>query len=166
MTNNTIIASFFLFVRFPLQRISFAKSNSKVVGRQQGGGKSNKRSRAQRDDAADNEDSRPAKGAKLNDAAAAGAPTASGGAGSEIIGSTTVPHKILVVQNLPPDCGEAMLLVLFQSCAGFQEVRIAPGGRGIAFVEFENETQSGMALRQMNGYQISATHSLVVTFSN
>jgi RNA recognition motif-containing protein len=60
---------------------------------------------------------------------------------------------------------EQQLKPLFQQCAGFQEVRIVPGNRGLAFVEFENEVQSGIALRTLNGFQLTPNYLLNLTYS-
>ncbi|KAM3080568.1 hypothetical protein ACMFMG_005510 [Clarireedia jacksonii] len=50
------------------------------------------------------------------------------------------PNKILFVQNLPEDYDVDMLTSIFGRFEGFREVRLVPGRKGIAFVEYENET--------------------------
>lgn len=77
----------------------------------------------------------------------------------------TTPHRILFAQNLPTDVTQQSLTTIFQHIPGFREVRIA-GNRGLAFIEFDTEVQSGMALRQLNGFQLSATHVLNLTYSS
>jgi hypothetical protein len=37
---------------------------------------------------------------------------------------------------------------------GYKEVRVVPGNRGLAFVEFNNERDSSMALNKYNGYSL------------
>ncbi len=76
------------------------------------------------------------------------------------------PNRILFAQNLPADIISDRLISLFQQVHGFKEVRIVPGNRGLAFIEFENEVQAGIALRQFNGFQLSPTHLLNLTYSN
>jgi len=39
-----------------------------------------------------------------------------------------------MAKQLPPECTQAMLVVLFERFTGYQEVRMA-GQRGIAFIE-------------------------------
>jgi U2 small nuclear ribonucleoprotein B'' len=85
---------------------------------------------------------------------------------ANIIINNNPPHKILFAQNLPLNCSEQMLRVLFQSCSGLMDMRIVPGNKGMAFIEFRDEVASGMALRQMNGFQLNETSTLHLSFSN
>lgn len=50
------------------------------------------------------------------------------------------PNKILFVQNLPDEYDIDALTGIFGRFEGFREVRLVPGRRGIAFVEYEAET--------------------------
>jgi hypothetical protein len=50
------------------------------------------------------------------------------------------PNKILFVQNLPDEYDVDALTSIFGRFEGFREVRLVPGRRGIAFVEYEAET--------------------------
>ena len=77
-----------------------------------------------------------------------------------------VPHRILFAQNLPEECSDQQLATLFQQYAGFQEVRMVPGKQGIAFVEFQDLVQAGIALQQLHGFQLTATHLLNLTYGN
>ena len=85
---------------------------------------------------------------------------------SEPLMTSNNPSKILFAQNLPVACDEQMLATLFQHCAGLIDLRIVPGDKGMAFIEFENEIVSGIALRTLNGFQISDTNFLHLTYSN
>ena len=49
------------------------------------------------------------------------------------------PNKILFVQNLPDDYGVGGLTAIFGRFEGFKEVRLVPGRKGIAFVEYDAE---------------------------
>lgn len=65
------------------------------------------------------------------------------------------PNRILFVQNLPDDFGVEDLTAIFGRFEGFREVRMVPGRRGIAFVEYDaeagaitaKENTAGMALK-------------------
>ena len=72
--------------------------------------------------------------------------------------------NILSIMNLPPDITRDMLVMLFQQCNGFQDVRLPPGNKGVAFAEFEDQIQAGMAHRQLNGFQISENYKLNLVF--
>ena len=75
------------------------------------------------------------------------------------------PNNILFLTNLPPETNETMLQVLFVQFPGFKEVRLVPGRFDIAFVEFENEYQSGAAKDALQGFKISPTHAIKITFA-
>lgn len=47
----------------------------------------------------------------------------------------------------------------------FVEVRMVEAKPGIAFVEFESELQSGVALSGLAGFQITPTHTMQVTYA-
>lgn len=76
------------------------------------------------------------------------------------------PNRILFAQNLPADITKDALSRVFLQAQGLVEIRLAPGGRGVAFVEFENEVQAGMALRQLHDFQITPSHSMHLTYSS
>lgn len=50
------------------------------------------------------------------------------------------PNKILFIQNLPDEYDIDSLIAIFGRFEGFREVRLVPGRRGIAFIEYESET--------------------------
>ncbi|DAA79607.1 TPA_exp: Uncharacterized protein A8136_0380 [Trichophyton benhamiae CBS 112371] len=94
-------------------------------------------------------DSRPAKaqkGAGLKPTGAAAAPV--------IPDEYLPPNKILFLRELPETYDADGLSAIFGRFPGFKEVRMVPGRKGIAFVEYENESgaisakeaTSGMAL--------------------
>lgn len=49
------------------------------------------------------------------------------------------PNKILFIQNVPDEYDIDALNAVFGRFDGFREIRLVPGRRGIAFVEYENE---------------------------
>lgn len=55
------------------------------------------------------------------------------------------PNKTLFLQSLPPDVTEDQLLDIFANFTGFQQVRLVPGRRGLAFIDYENESQAIVA---------------------
>ncbi len=77
------------------------------------------------------------------------APKAARGAGLKATGPAPTavvpdeylpPNRILFVQNLPDDYDVEALTGIFSRFEGFREVRMVPGRRGIAFVEYEAES--------------------------
>ena len=75
------------------------------------------------------------------------------------------PNSILFLTNLPEETNEVMLQMLFNQFPGFKEVRLVPGRHDIAFVEFDNEFQSGAAKDALQGFKISPTHAIKITFA-
>lgn len=75
------------------------------------------------------------------------------------------PNNILFLTNLPEETNEAMLTLLFNQFPGFREVRLIPGRCDIAFVEFENEFLSATAKEALNGFNLSPTHKMRITFA-
>jgi RNA recognition motif-containing protein len=58
---------------------------------------------------------------------------------------TLTPNNILFIENLSTNISEPMLKNLFAQYLGFREVRIL-SGKGIAFIEYDNEINAGTAL--------------------
>lgn len=61
------------------------------------------------------------------------------------------PNKILFLRELPDDYDEASLGAIFGRFEGFKEVRLVPGRKGIAFVEYESETGAISAKEATSG---------------
>lgn len=66
----------------------------------------------------------------------------------------SVPHNILFAQALPSHCTLEVLSKLFQQYTGFVEVRMVPGKKEIAFIEFGDHIQAGIALQALNGFKL------------
>ncbi|CAI5744964.1 unnamed protein product [Peronospora destructor] len=66
---------------------------------------------------------------------------------------------------LPDSCNKEMLSVLFKQYQGFKEVRMVPGKKGLAFVEFGDEAQAGIALQGLFGFKLTPTDALKVSFA-
>jgi len=79
-------------------------------------------------------------------------------------GGRNLPNKTLFIQNLPEDCTDGQLIAIFQAYPGFREVRLVPGKKGWAFVEFQNEQQSGGALDELQGYMVDSQHGMQISF--
>ncbi|XP_013390025.1 U2 small nuclear ribonucleoprotein B'' [Lingula anatina] len=75
------------------------------------------------------------------------------------------PNQILFLTNLPEETNEMMLYMLFNQFPGFKEVRLVPGRHDIAFVEFENEMQSAAAKDALQGFKITPTHAMKISFA-
>jgi len=75
------------------------------------------------------------------------------------------PNQILFLTNLPEETTEVMLQMLFNQFPGFKEVRLVPGRHDIAFVEFDNEGNSATAKDALNGFKITPTHAMKVSFA-
>lgn len=75
------------------------------------------------------------------------------------------PNQILFLTNLPEETNEMMLSMLFNQFPGFKEVRLVPGRHDIAFVEFENEVLSAAAKDALQGFKITPTHAMKISFA-
>lgn len=75
------------------------------------------------------------------------------------------PNKKLFVEGLPEQCTEMMLSMLFTQYPGFKEARLVPAKPGIAFVEYENMVQSSQAKDSLQGFKITQTHPMRITFA-
>jgi RNA recognition motif-containing protein len=75
------------------------------------------------------------------------------------------PNRILFVENLPKQCTEQMLSMLFQPYSGYKEARLVNGKPGIAFVEFEDAVQSAIAKQALHNFKITPANNMKVTFA-
>ncbi len=75
------------------------------------------------------------------------------------------PNKILFVQNLPEEYDVDALTIIFGRFEGFREVRLVPGRRGIAFVEYEAEAGAISAKENTAGMTLGeAGQAIKVTY--
>ena len=58
-----------------------------------------------------------------------------------------------------------MLEVLFQQYPGFREVRMIEAKPGIAFVEFEDENQSMVAMQALQGFRMSPENPIAISYA-
>jgi U2 small nuclear ribonucleoprotein B'' len=73
------------------------------------------------------------------------------------------PFRILLAQNLPAECNEMMLGMLFQQYAGYREIRMPRPG--LAFVEFETDEQATIALTALHGFKLTPKDLLNLSYS-
>lgn len=74
------------------------------------------------------------------------------------------PNKILFIHNVPENAGKQEIDALFRPYPGLVDVRLIPG-RGVAFIEFGDSMQSGVARDALNGHVWGSDHKLRVTFA-
>ncbi|KFY22873.1 hypothetical protein V493_06274 [Pseudogymnoascus sp. VKM F-4281 (FW-2241)] len=75
------------------------------------------------------------------------------------------PNKILFVQNVPDEYDIDALTSIFARFEGFREVRLVPGRRGIAFVEYEAEAGAISAKENTAGVALGETgQAIKVTY--
>lgn len=67
--------------------------------------------------------------------------------------------------KLPPFCEVTVLLQFLYRFTGFKEVRLVPGRHDIAFVEFENEVQSGAAKDALQGFKITPSNAMKISYA-
>jgi len=72
-----------------------------------------------------------------------------GGVAAVIPDEYLPPNKTLFVQNIPEDYDVEGLTAVFGRFEGFREVRLVPGRKGIAFVEYEAEAGAISAKERM-----------------
>lgn len=88
-----------------------------------------------------------------------------GGAQPVVPEAPAAPNNILFVQNLPHETTPLMLQVLFRQYPGFKEVRMVEAKPGIAFVEYENEMQSTVAMHALQNFKIVGQNAMVITYA-
>jgi len=151
-------------------RIAFAKTDSDIIAKKKGTfqerpkrqpGESKKSKKMKKDAAAvaaaQAEQAKQAQSMAL--AAAAAQQTPSGPV------MDAPPNQILFLTSLPEETNEMMLSMLFNQFPGFKEVRLVPGRHDIAFVEFENEVQSAAARDALQGFKITPTAAMKISFA-
>ncbi|TQS33668.1 hypothetical protein Golomagni_05979 [Golovinomyces magnicellulatus] len=103
-------------------------------------------------------DGRPAKIAKSS-----GLKSTSASASAVIPDEYLPPNKILFLQHVPEDYDVEGLTTIFSRFEGFREVRMVPGRRGIAFVEYEAE-QGAVAAKENTAGMTLGDKTLKVTY--
>lgn len=100
----------------------------------------------------------PSEAAPAASEAVPASPAAAAPPAPPVAAEAEIPSKILFAQNLPAECNEMMLAMLFRQHSGYKEVRIPRPG--LAFVEFEDEPHATLALKALNGFKLTTTETL------
>jgi len=74
------------------------------------------------------------------------------------------PSNVLFVENLPLEVNEMMLTMLFRQYPGFQEARLIKG-RNVAFIEYSDELQAGIAKHGLQGFMVTPEMALQISFA-
>jgi len=75
-------------------------------------------------------------------------------------------NNIIFVQDLPEEVDEKMLTALFNQFDNFMEVRMAPSKTGrAAFIEYTNEISAANAKDTLQGFKVTPTTQLKITFA-
>lgn len=74
------------------------------------------------------------------------------------------PSNVLFVENLPQEVNEMMLTMLFRQYPGFQEARLIKG-RNVAFIEYADELQAGIAKHGLQGFMVTPEMALKINFA-
>ncbi|CAF5000366.1 unnamed protein product [Rotaria sp. Silwood1] len=74
-------------------------------------------------------------------------------------------NSTLFITNLPIETTHDALETLFRQFPGYCDVRLVPGREGIAFIDFDNEAGAASAKDALNGFKISATNAISVSFA-
>lgn len=72
------------------------------------------------------------------------------------------PNKILFIQNLPETITKEDLENLFKPYPNLHDVRLIPGRKGIAFVEYTDEPSSTTAREALHNYKVGEDHKMKV----
>lgn len=99
----------------------------------------------------------------LKSARGAGLRSTNPGAGAIVPDEYLPPNKILFVQNVPEEYDIEALTVVFSRFEGFREVRMVPGRKGIAFVEYESET-GAIGAKEATGGMMLGQRPIKVTY--
>ncbi|KAK0388721.1 hypothetical protein NLU13_4964 [Sarocladium strictum] len=103
-------------------------------------------------------DGRPSKVAKPS-----GLKSTSAAASAVVPDEYLPPNKILFLQNLPEEYDVDELTTVFGRFDGFREVRMVPGRRGIAFVEY-NAEQGAIAAKESTAGMSLGDKTIKVTY--
>jgi RNA recognition motif-containing protein len=79
-------------------------------------------------------------------------------------GGVSDPNRTLFVENLPGEATDTMLSMLFRQYPGFQECRLIPG-RNVAFADYQNEYQAGMAMQGLQGFSMTPEVKLSLSYA-
>ena len=76
--------------------------------------------------------------------------------------ASSTPTSILLARNIPPECNDMMLQMLFRQYAGYKAVKLIGGGN--ATIEFGTENEATSALKGLNGFKLTTSATLDLTY--
>ena len=76
--------------------------------------------------------------------------------------SSNEPSTLLLAKNLPSECNDMMLAMLFRQHAGYKKVTMTAGNT--ATIEFDSDSQATAALKGLNGFKLSASANLDLSY--
>ncbi|XP_005996928.1 U2 small nuclear ribonucleoprotein B'' [Latimeria chalumnae] len=148
-------------------RIQYAKTDSDLVAKMRGTFGDKERRKEKKKAKAQEQSANAAnkKPGQVNQGAAQAPVNAQSNVAQNQQAQDNPPNYILFLNNLPEETNEMMLSMLFNQFPGFKEVRLVPGRHDIAFVEFENEGQAGAARDALQGFRITPSHAMKITYA-
>ncbi|KAF9597745.1 hypothetical protein IFM89_021232 [Coptis chinensis] len=149
-------------------RIQFAKTKSDCLAKAEGTFVPNEKKKKQEEKAERKRRAEePHSAATANDSSAQsnGAPAASHRQGKPGEQEAAAPNSILFIQNLPYETTSSMLQLLFEQYPGFKEVRMIAAKPGIAFVEYEDEVHSSIAMQSLQGFKITPQNPMTIIYA-
>ena len=144
-------------------RLDFAKQDSDIIAKMNG--TFVERPRRPTGELTSKHKKKKPKAAGAGGGPAVGGGGGGGGGGGQGGVDNAPPNQILFLTNLPEETNEMMLSMLFNQFPGFKEVRLVPGRHDIAFVEFETEMQSAAARDALQGFKITPTTAIKISFA-
>lgn len=153
--------------RFPFfdkpMRITYATSKSDAAAKADGTFEgADRKARSKRNTAARDALLQKGKERKTGPGHVSGGP---GGATQTTAGGTSGPNKILFVQSLPETATVQMIQMLFSQFPGFQEVRMVEARPGIAFVEYEADSQATTAMKGLQDFKITPQNAISISYA-
>lgn len=73
------------------------------------------------------------------------------------------PRCTILVENIPKEANEGMLLLVFQRFAGLKEVRMGDAMSGTAQVEYDNEQGAAAAVAGLQGFKLATDKPMRLT---
>ncbi|KAL7549097.1 hypothetical protein ACHAWF_012370 [Thalassiosira exigua] len=79
------------------------------------------------------------------------------------IQASSTPSSLLLAKDLPGECNDMMLAMLFRQYSGYKEVKMV--GEGIATIEFGSENEATSALKGLKGFKLTTSSTLDLTYA-
>ncbi|KAK3022957.1 hypothetical protein RJ639_046775 [Escallonia herrerae] len=149
-------------------RIQYAKGKSDCIAKADGSyvpGDKKKKQEEKAEKRRRGEDGQQTASANGVRADSNGGPTAPTRHGKPSTQEAAAPNNILFLENLPRETTASMLEVLFSQYPGFREVRMVESKPGIAFVEYEDDIQSSVAMQNLQAFKINPQYPMAISFA-